>query len=172
MEDLRWTSVCVGGSISPTLSFCSLQMNDAQYLTQNIQPALYSSAHSTQTNNSNIYFSDTCARSQPAITKAIVTFSPPETTVWSLPPSFSLILSFTLPLSRSPWWLWSANQRGSIYCIMRKIKIKIEKTLAVLMCFPPTLPMSESQACMMEMRAFTKHVRKMMVLPSVIQRYN
>lgn len=54
--------------------------------------------------------------------------------------------------------------KTSIYCIMRKIRIKIEKTLAVLMCFPPTLPMSESQACMMEMRAFTEQVRKMVIL--------
>lgn len=41
-----------------------------------------------------------------------------------------------------------------------RILIEIEKTLAVPACFPPTLPVCESQSCLMEKRAFTEQVRK------------
>lgn len=51
-----------------------------------------------------------------------------------------------------------------LYNEKKKLKLRLRKLLAVLMRAPPTLPMSESEAGMMEMRAFTEQVRKMVVL--------
>ena len=87
---------------------------------------------------------------------------------FSLRPKLSPPLSFIVPSFISLHSLWrpcsSDLKRQHILHNRKNLKLRLRKLWLYLCASPPTSPMSESQACMIEMRAFTEQVRKTVVL--------
>lgn len=78
------------------------------------------------------------------------------------PPLSFIVLSFIS--LHSPWRLCGSDlKRRHILYNKRNLKLRLRKLWLYLCASPPTSPMSESQACMIEMRAFTEQVRKTVV---------
>ena len=129
--------VCVW-RVSPTLSFCSSAQNHAN------EPETQENRNGVlrETNHCALFF--------------------------SLRPKLSPPLSFIVPSFislHSPWRPCSSDlKRQHILHNRKNLKLRLRKLWLYLCASPPTSPMSESQACMIEMRAFTEQVRKTVVL--------